>query len=86
MVATLAHQVYTMDMAKNKSGGSGGKPITYVHHLQLPKQTVDHKDGASTLANNAPKRGLDPLMQQQNIIIRVETHGGFYMKGQLILQ
>ena len=85
MVATLARQVYTMNITNNKSGGSGGKPNTYIHHLPLPQHTADHKDGASILSKNIPERGLGKLIQQQKIIIRVETHGVSDTKVQLLL-
>ena len=86
MMATLSHQVYTIDTTKNNSVGSGDKTNKYARCLNPPHYTVCHTDGASTLAKNAPERGLDTLILQQKIIIRVETHGASDMKGQVILQ
>ena len=73
-------------MTNNNSGVSGGKKTYTSIAYQFPCHTVGHKDGANTVANNSPGRGLDTLIRQLQIRYRYETNGSSDMKGGIMLQ
>ena len=56
--------------------------VTY----HLPRYTVGHTDGASTVEKNAPERDLDKFIRRLKIIHVMETHRASDIKGQVIIQ